>query len=302
MDPKQPVENDARTASSERSALSLYMNEIKAIERLTEEEELEVRRGLAAGDPEAAHRLVRSHLGFVVKVAMEYRGVGLAFEDLLSEGNLGLLEASRRFDGDRGTRFTTYAIWWIRKAILSAVSGKAALVRAPAEKERRLRQIRQASHELRPLLGREPTREEVSRHLSRSPAEIDRLLRHRTSVQSLDQPVTDEGGLRLEHLLRDDRAPTPERQVLDRERGGNLVEALETLAGREREILIRRFGLDGNPAESLHEIGARIGLSRERVRQIEVQAREKVRRALSRRHAFGRAGDRALRRRTRTVD
>ena len=192
-----------RRASSERSALSRYMSEVRAIGRLSEEGERDIREGLAAGDPEASRQLVRSHLGFVVKVAIEYRDVGLAFEDLLSEGNVGLVEAAHRFDGDRGTRFTTYAIWWIRKAILSAISGKAALIRSPAEKQRRYRQFRQAQQEVQSLLGRAPTRDEVSRHLSRSPEDTDRLLRGRTTVLSLDQPVGDDDTLRLAHRVGD---------------------------------------------------------------------------------------------------
>ena len=270
----------------ERSALSAYMTQIKGISRLTKEEEQQLRRDLASGEPRVTARLVRSHLGFAVKVALEYRGMGLQMEDLLAEANLGLLEAARRFDVHRGTKFTTYAIWWIRKAILTAISAKNDLIRFPSGQLRRFKQYREAEHELRRILGRKPSREEVSRHLSMSVRDVERMLQRRTRVVSIDQEIGEEGGETLERLIGDTDSLTPEQSILDREGRKNLIYAMSKLPDRERMVLSRRFGLNGaggGNGETLNDIATCVGLSRERVRQIESQARERLKKLLGRR-------------------
>ena len=258
------------------------MNEIKGISRLTKEDEARLRDRLADGEPEALSDLVRSHLGFVVKVAMEYQGLGLPLEDLLSEGNVGLIEAARRYDIERGTRFTTYAIWWIRKSILGAISGKAAMIRAPVARVRRIRQVREAEEELHRSLGRKPSREEVSRHLSTTIKEIDKLLRQRATVVSMEQEIGEGSSATLERRLRDRHAVNPEQRLLSRERRGMLTDAMSRLPERERLVIERRFGLTGERGETLNDIAASIGLSRERVRQIESQARVRLRKLIQR--------------------
>jgi RNA polymerase sigma factor (sigma-70 family) len=276
----------SEASERERSALSAYMNQIKGISRLTEKEEKQLRRDLVSGDPRVAARLVRSHLGFAVKVALEYRGMGLHMEDLLAEANLGLLEAARRFDVHRGCRFTTYAIWWIRKAILNAISARNDLIRFPSGQLRRFKQFREAEQELQRSLGREPSREEVSRHLSMSVREVERMLQRRARVVSIDQKIREEDGDTLEHVIGDARVPTPEQRMLDREGRRNLLYAVAELPHRERMVLSRRFGLgaaSGGRGETLNDIATQVGLSRERVRQIESQARKRLKKLLGRR-------------------
>jgi RNA polymerase sigma factor (sigma-70 family) len=276
--------DDSAPAASETTALSRYLAEVRTTSRLAGSEE-QILEDLRSDQPGVLERLIHANLSFVVRVAMEYRGLGLSFEDLLSEGNLGLLEAARRFDASRGNKFITYAVWWIRKAILGALATKSSLVRAPANKMRRLKQIRQAEEDLRRTLGRIPSREEVSAHLSQSIGETERILQYRRHVVSIDQQVGDRSTRTLRDLLPDVRASSPEQRLIRLEQTTRVADAVGRLPQRERFVLERRFGLLGEPAETLNEISRRMGLSRERVRQIEAQAMERIRRILNRRGA-----------------
>jgi RNA polymerase primary sigma factor len=227
-------------------------------------------------------KLARANLGFVVKIAMQYRGLGLPFEELLSEGNLGLIEAIKRFDVNRGNRFLTYAVWWIRKSILGALSNKRNMIRAPYSSTRKFQRIRDAEDALHRSLGRSPSREEISTHLSVSLSQIDWILRHRTRAVSLNQEVGEQRTKTLEELIEDERATSPEQEYLDRESVKKLAEALSRLPAKQRFILERRFGLDGEPGESLREVAEQLGLSGERVRQIEFVACGRLRKLLTR--------------------
>ena len=274
--------DESRSSSDGPSALALYLAGIKASGRLTAEEEEELKSELATGQPEAMDRLVEATLGFVVKIAMQYRGLGLPFEELLSEGNVGLIEAIKRFDVNRGNRFSTYAVWWIRKSILGALSSKRNLIRTPYSNTRKYRRIRDAEDSLHRSLGRRPSREEISDHLSESLAQIDRTLQQRTRAVSLNQEVGEQRSKTLEELIEDERATSPEQEFLEREGSKNLTEALSRLPAKQRFILEWRYGLNGEPGESLREVARRLGLSAERVRQIEAEARQRLRRLLTR--------------------
>lgn len=229
--------------------------------------------------------LVRSTLGFVYKIAREYAGLGLPFEDLLAEGNLGLIEAANRYDPCRGAKFTTYAVWWIRKSITSSLGMNVGLVKVPQAQVRKLRQINEAEGELRATLQRQPTRAEISKKLSTRERAVDFALGHRAGVTSLDQNVGEGGTATLHDIMGDESRPSPEDCLIEIEWRRLLKESLEELPERERFVLERRFGLRDDEKATLKDLGRHLGLSRERVRQIERRAGQRLRQRILARRA-----------------
>jgi RNA polymerase primary sigma factor len=272
---------------NDRSVLTRYLNDIQGRPTLSRSEEASLARRAHKGNPKALNDLVEANLGFVVKVACEYRNLGLPLEDLLNEGNLGLLQAARRFDAERGAKFITFAVWWIRKAILAALNEHVGLVRVPENHRRKLRRIRDAERSLRGSLGRQPDREEIARHLSHSPSEMDAALLHDIKSRSLAEPLGRDSSTPLAELLTDDKATNCEEDILRNEATSLVVEALNELDPQEREVLGYRFGLRDRPALVLREVGDLMGVSRERVRQIEGKATRRLRRILLRRMSAG---------------
>lgn len=264
----------------DRSALTRYLSEIRRRPSLSREEEAGLAR---SGSRKALNVLVEANLGFVVKVACEYRNLGLPLEDLLNEGNLGLLKAAQRFDAERGTKFITFAVWWIRKAILAALNQHVGLVRVPENHKRKLRRIRDAEQSLVRSLGRIPKREEIASLLSHTPAEMDATLLHDVKSRSLTDPIGRDNDTPLSELLMDDEATSGEEEILRNEATTLVAEALKELDPQEREVLGYRFGLHDRPPLVLREVGAIMGVSRERVRQIEVKATQRLRKILLRR-------------------
>ena len=269
---------------------SNYLRGLKRYPRLTPENERALALRIRGGHEPSYHDLVQSNLGFVVKVALAYRNFGLPFEDLLSEGTLGLLEAARRFDPARGTRFTTCAVFWVRRAILRALSRQSAVVRVPEQKRRQMRALLQARVRLSQDLGREADRGEVSESLSMSLSRIDAILQRRIAQVSLSDPIGG-GEISLLDVLIDSRAADPETHAIRREGRRTVGTMLGRLEPREREVLQARFGLEGGEIQSLGVIGRRMQLSREAVRLIEKRALRKARSLLARKgiHA-GRPG------------
>ncbi len=241
--------------------VGLYLERVRRHRLLDREREGELAERSARGCVASRRALVESNLAFVVRIAREYRNLGVPFEDLLEEGNLGLLEAARRFDGARGTRFITYASWWIRKAILEALVRHTRLVRLPYYQLQRRKRLLEAA----PQGGEAP-----------------RLPGFR--IESLDDPHGD-GDRTLGETIADATVATPEEETLRAEATFEMRRALEGLNPQERRILELRFGLDGSPRLSLNEVGDELGLSRERIRQIEGRAIERLRRALRTRTA-----------------
>ena len=266
----------------DRSALTRYLSEIRRRPSLSREEEVGLARRARDGNRQALNVLVEANLGFVVKIACEYRNLGLPLEDLLNEGNLGLLKAAERFDAERGNKFITFAVWWIRKSILGALNQHVSLIRIPENHRRKLRRIRDAERSLVRTLGRTPEREEVASELSHTPDEMDTTLRHDVRSRSLTDPIGPDSDTSLSDLLTDEAA-TGEENMLQREATALVTEALKELDPQERQVLGYRFGLHDRAPLVLREVGDLMGVSRERVRQIEVKATQRLRLILLRR-------------------
>jgi RNA polymerase primary sigma factor len=280
---------------------SRYLRGLQRCPRLSPEDERSLALRIQAGHEPSYHDLVQSNLGFVAKVAVAYRNYGLPFEDLLSEGNLGLLEAARRFDPERGTRFTTCAVFWVRRAILRALSRQIGPVFVPEQKRRQMRAVLSARARLSQDLGREAARWEVSESLSMSPSRIDAILERRVAQTSLNDPIGG-GETSLLDVLVDARASDPETHAIRHESGRTVGTALGRLEPREREVLRARFGLEGGEIQSLGAIGRRLRLSREAVRLIEKRALRKARHLLARSGIHpGRPGRAASSRASRSV-
>jgi RNA polymerase primary sigma factor len=272
-----PAEDGARSA---RQALALYFREISRIPLLSREEELELARRVAAGDPEAERRMVEANLRLVVKIARRYVNRGLPLLDLIEEGNLGLLHAVRKYRWDRGTRFSTYATWWIRQAIVRALANQARLIRLPVHVEALLAKYTRTKERLALELGRPPTLEEVAAELKVPAKHLEGLEEVAATPLSLEAPVG-EGKAVLRDVMPDRSDPGSDvLAALLRERA-DLREVLDALPPNERTVIALRFGLDGESPMTLEAIGQRMGVTRERIRQIEASALRRLRARLA---------------------
>jgi len=269
----------SRRGSSEEGSLDQYLKEISAYPLLTREEEAELARRIRQGDEEALDKLVRSNLRFVVSVAKKYQNQGVALGDLINEGNLGLIRAAHKFDETKGIKFISYAVWWIRQAILQALAEQSRIVRVPLNRAGTLHRIGKRSSHLLQELGREPTIEELAEELELSHEEVQRTLAISQSHLSLDAPLTPGEDNRLLDYLPDQFSPGPEDETYERALSSTIEEALGTLKERESKILRLYFGLDGQDPMTLEEIGALLGITRERVRQIKEKALSRLRHA-----------------------
>lgn len=224
-----------------------------------------------------AWALVESHLAFAAWVARAYGELGVSEEDLEAEGYLGLLEAALRFDPDRGVKFSTYAAWWVRKRVQHSVAAQAGLVRLPDYQRRRLAAVRLAERDLTAASGRKPTAEEIAQRCGLEPADVERALSVWRREVSLEDLVSSDDDRRVEELLPERRAPSPDSDLLRDEMAGLVARLLDRLTARQRAVLCLRFGFEGNRPLALAEVARRIGISRERVRQVERKALQQLR-------------------------
>jgi len=257
-------------------SLTAYLSEVRRRPVPTPEEEMELGRRIKAGDTEAVHELVERNLRFVLQVAGKYKGSDVPLTDLINEGNLGLIHAARKFDPNRGARFITYAVWWIRQAIMHALAAGGGAVRLPIKQAELLAKLRHKIEELQQETGTEPTAEELALALDIKPEDVSDLLRVYRPQLSLDAPLNDNMDSTRLDLLESSRLPSSEDVYLHASLINEVRELLDHLEPREAMILRARFGFDDKP-KSLAAIGRELGLSRERVRQIETRARSKLR-------------------------
>lgn len=281
--PAERVEPEAarRAEGRDRQLLALYLQEIAGTPLLTADEEQALARQVAEGDAEGERRLVEANLRLVVHVARRYRNRGLPLMDLIEEGNLGLLQAARKFRPDRGTRFSTYAIWWIRQAIARALANQARMIRLPVHVEQLLARYARAREALTQELGRAPTLAEVAARLERPVEEIEHLEAVRQQPVSFDAPAGTAGKGTLKDVVEDPTAEPAGRLASLLQERAELGGVLQDLPDSERTVVRLRFGLDGAEPMTLERIGQRLGVTRERVRQLEAAALKRLRRLLA---------------------
>jgi RNA polymerase primary sigma factor len=272
--------NPGRKSSYDESSLDQYLKEISAYPLLKREDEIELAIRIKQGEEEALDKLVRSNLRFVVSVAKKYQNQGVALGDLINEGNLGLIRAAHKFDETKGIKFISYAVWWIRQAILQALAEQSRIVRVPLNRAGALHRIGRRSSTLLQELGREPTLEELADELDLSEDEVERTLAISQTHLSLDAPLTPGEDNRLLDYLPDQLSAGPDDETYERALTNTVEEALGSLKEREARVLRLYFGLeDGRDPMTLEEIGSMLGITRERVRQIKEKALVRLRHA-----------------------
>lgn len=255
-----------------------YFHEIESSIGLSAVEEVEIAKRIQDGDEAALNQLVQANLRFVVSVAKGYQNLGLPLSDLINEGNLGLMVAARRFDGSKGFKFISYAVWWIRQSILQALAEQSRIVRLPLNRIGELTKVNKCMTKLEQRLGRVPEVEEIAKELNRNPADMDMLLRLAQRPVSLETPCDDQESDRcIGDLLPDDSQPACDDVLSE----GELKEEIQTVMGAltegEARVLSMYYGLDGQEGMTLEEIGTYVGRTRERVRQIKEKALQKLR-------------------------
>jgi RNA polymerase primary sigma factor len=277
------AEKKSTTTKQDKSlnrAMRLYLKEISKIPLLTAEEEKELgRRVQQHGDREALQKLIESNLRFVIKIAKKYRKSGLPFLDLINEGNIGLMEAARRFDPERGVRFTSYAVWWIRQAILHFLSQASQVFRVSPKTANILYRVATTLAKRKSEDNVTLSREDLAKEIGVTLNELNASLEAAAGTLSLDHPIDDSGDLVLGDTLEQHRIQSADIQTVNQHLKEQIGESLGTLSNMEEKVLRLRFGLDTDDPMTLKEIGDRMHLSRERIRQIEAQALGKLRRS-----------------------
>lgn len=263
----------------ENKSLDKYLNEISKVPMIDAHEEVELARRIREGDQAALEKLVNANLRFVVSVSKQYQNQGLTLGDLINEGNLGLIKAAKRFDETRGFKFISYAVWWIRQSILQALADQSRIVRLPLNKVGSLGRITQMAARLEQELEREPTPEELAESLQIPLTEVENALRSSGRHLSIDAPLSDGEDNTLLGVLDQNDEPNPDMPLINESLQNEINRVISTLSDKERDVLKYYFGLDGNPAHTLEDISEKVGLTRERVRQIKEKALRRLRKS-----------------------
>ncbi|MCD9495893.1 RNA polymerase sigma factor RpoS [Photobacterium carnosum] len=265
------------TSAKVLDATQLYLGEIGYSPLLTAEEEVLYARRALRGDEVSRKRMIESNLRLVVKISRRYSNRGLALLDLVEEGNLGLIRAVEKFDPERGFRFSTYATWWIRQTIERAIMNQTRTIRLPIHVVKELNVYLRTARELAQKLDHEPTAEDIALQLEKSVDDVNRMLRLNERVSSVDNPIGGDSDKALLDIIPDEKGGSPETSTQDDDIKNSIVHWLQDLNPKQREVLARRFGLLGYEASTLEDVGREIGLTRERVRQIQVEGLRRLR-------------------------
>ena len=269
--------SSTRKTSVDEGSLDQYLREISRYPLITREDEVVLAQAIKTGSEESLDKLVRSNLRFVVSVAKKYQNQGVSLSDLINEGNLGLIRAAHKFDETKGIKFISYAVWWIRQAILQALAEQSRIVRVPLNRAGTLHRIGKRSSALQQELGREPTVEEIAEGMDISREEVAKTMSISQSHLSLDAPLTPGEDNKLLDYLPDTQNAGPDQETFERALTDSIEEVLSTLKDREAKILRLYFGLEGQEPMTLEEIGSMMGITRERVRQIKEKALARLR-------------------------
>jgi len=277
-----------RRSSTHRGSFDVYLEEINRYPLLDREEEVRLARLAQRGDQAALDHLVRANLRFVVATAKRYIGHGVPLEDLVNDGNMGLVRAARKFDPERGFKFISYAVWWVRQAILQSLANNSRTVRLPVNRAGTVVRVARASRQLEQELGRVPGAQEIAAHLGVAESEVEDAIAINTTTVSLDGAFSDDPEERsLVDSLEDENATPPDAQVYEEGLVSDMARAVQGLPERERKILQWYFGLGGADPLTLEQIGRKLGYTRERIRQLKEQAIERLRNNTRAQHLVG---------------
>lgn len=257
--------------------VQMYLKEIGRVELLTAEEEIELAERIKQGDEEARRKMVEANLRLVVSIARRYVGRNVLLLDLIQEGNMGLMRAIDKFDPSKGFKFSTYATWWIRQAITRAIADQGRTIRVPVHMVERINKQRQVSRSLLQDMGREPTPEEIADFMGVSVDQVEQTMKAAHEPVSLETPIGDETNSNLSDFIQDNESIAPAEAAASQILKEQMNDVLDTLTDREERVLRLRFGLDDGRARTLEEIGNKLGVTRERIRQIQLQAIRKLR-------------------------
>jgi RNA polymerase primary sigma factor len=262
------------------TAIKLYLREIGQVKLLTPQEEIVLAARIKKGDKKAREQMIKANLRLVVKIARDYEGIGLPLLDLISEGNIGLMKAVERFDPKKGGKLSTYGSWWIKQSIKRALANQSKTIRLPVHLVDKISKMRRVAMKLQEELGREATDEELADELDMTAARIRLMRQAAIRPASLDAPIGDDDSNNFSDVVEDENATSPYADLEDKTVVGMLQDMVKHLDTREATILRYRFGLDGGPEKTLEEVGAKFGVTRERIRQIQNLALRKLRKMI----------------------
>jgi len=271
--PVEPVPTDLPHGD----VLQLYLREIGQVKLLTPQEEIALAKRIRRGDKQAREQMIKANLRLVVKIARDYEGMGLPLLDLINEGNIGLMKGVERFDPRKGAKLSTYASWWIKQSIKRALANQSKTIRLPVHVVDKVTHIRRAEVKLRETFDRDPTDEELAHELDLDPRRIWQYRQASKAPVSLDAPIGDDESERVSEIVPDANAAAPFDRLVQETDTALVREVLATLDKRENTILAMRFGLNDGTQKTLEEVGAHLGVTRERIRQIQDQALKKLR-------------------------